>query len=451
MRCLRSLIPALSVLLFASALFAQSPQVTPRIKGPVEEKALVVVQGNVPSVARAEFDRGQAPASTQLTHVRLVLTRSRRQQAALDKYDADLINKSSPNYHKWLTPSQFGKLYGPADADIAAIAGWLQSHGLQVDPVDPARTNIAFSGPVSQIEEALHTSIHSFDINGEQFFSNTINPSIPAALAPAVSGFAFLNTRKPKPQYVRGPMGLLDPGTGRLKPVPADALHGVRPNLTTGSGTAADPYTLYLVPGDAATIYNTPNTVLNALFPSGTSYTGTGVTIGIGGDAAIIGGTVASYRQRFLGDTKQPTITNTDSTSDVTDQGEAYLDNEIAGALAPGANLHFYTSGNLTDAIEQMLTDNAVDIFSLSFGACELDLTTADNELINGWWQQAATQGIAVTVSTGDDGAAGCDNNNTQLTANAGLQVSGFASTPYNIAVGGTDLAGIARAADYTT
>ena len=80
-----------------------------------------------------------------------------------------------------------------------------------------------------------------------------------------------------------------------------------------------------------------------------------------------------------------------------------------------------------------------MDIFSLSFGACELDLTTADNKLINGWWQQAATQGIAVTVSTGDDGSAACDNNNTRMTATGGLLVSGFASTPYNIAVGGTD------------
>ena len=96
-----------------------------------------------------------------------------------------------------------------------------------------------------------------------------------------------------------------------------------------------------------------------------------------------------------------------------------------------------------TLAIDQAIEDNKVDIFSLSFGNCEANLTTADNQLINSWWQQAASQGIAVTVSTGDSGAAGCDNDNTEQVAQFGLQVNGFASTPYNIAVGGTDFSAL--------
>ena len=232
-----------------------------------------------------------------------------------------------------------------------------------------------------------------------------------------------------------GQMGLYDASKGRLQSASQAALHGSRAELTD-----ANDATLYMVPGDAATIYNTPNTVLNANFPSGTSYTGTGVTIGVGGDAIIDPGTVASYRQRFLGDTKQPTVVNVDGTTAVGDQDEAYLDLEIAGGLAPGADLVFYTASTIDVAIDQMLNDTpTVDIFNLSFGACELDLTTDDNKLIHDWWQQAATLGIAVTVSTGDDGSAACDNNNTAMTAAGGLLVSGFASTPFNIAVGGTD------------
>ena len=122
---------------------------------------------------------------------------------------------------------------------------------------------------------------------------------------------------------------------------------------------------------------------------------------------------MASYRQRFLGDTKQPTVINVDGTTAVGDQDEAYLDNEISGGLAPGADIVFYTATTLDVAIDQMLNDNTVDIFSLSYGYCELDLTTDDNALIHDWWQKAATHGIAVTVSTGDDGSAACDNNNT--------------------------------------
>ena len=97
MRCLRSFFAVASLLLFSSSIIGQSPQNLPRINGAVDENSVVALKGNVSALARAEFDRGEVPASTQLSHVRLVLTRSREQQAALDKYDAELLDKSSPN------------------------------------------------------------------------------------------------------------------------------------------------------------------------------------------------------------------------------------------------------------------------------------------------------------------------------------------------------------------
>src|SRR5438045_9658951 len=69
MRCLRSLFIIFTALFVSSRLIAQSPQNAPRIAGPVDETSLVVLTGSVPSIARAEFDRGEAPASTQLSHV----------------------------------------------------------------------------------------------------------------------------------------------------------------------------------------------------------------------------------------------------------------------------------------------------------------------------------------------------------------------------------------------
>jgi subtilase family serine protease len=445
MRCLRflSFLAVLGVLVQPSISTGQSTQAAPRITAPVNESSLVTLTGNVSSRARAEFDLGAASPSTQLSHVRLMLSRTSAQEAALNKYLADLQDKSSPNYHKWLTPAQFGKLYGPADSDIAAIVAWLQSQGLRVDGVSSGRTNIAFSGSVAQIERALHTSIHSYQANGEQFFSNNSNPKIPAALAGVVSGVARLNTIRPRPQHVTGQSGKYDPSTHRLKAAQPSPARRQRAEYTTGSGTTDDPYLLFMVPGDAATIYDTPNS-LNANFATGTGTTGSGVTIGVGGDAVIQSSTVAKYRNLFLGDANLPIITNVDGTTSTVDTDEAYIDTELAGGLAPGATIHFYTASTLDVAIEQMLADNSVDIFSLSFGECELFLTNAENALINGWWQQAATQGIAVTVATGDDGSAGCDiNSPTDAMASNGLMVSGYASTPFDIAVGGTDLIGL--------
>jgi trimeric autotransporter adhesin len=452
MRCLRflSFLAVLGALVQPSISTGQSTQIAPRITTPVNESSLVTLTGNVSSRARAEFDLGAASPSTQLSHVRLMLSRSSAQEAALNRYLADLQDKSSPNYHKWLTPAQFGKLYGPADSDIAAIVSWLQSQGLRVDGVSSGRTNIAFSGSIAQIERALHTSIHSYQANGEQFFSNNSNPKIPAALAGVVSGVARLNTIRPRPQHVVNRLGKYDPATHRMKAAQPFQPRRPRAQMSTGSGTTDDPYLLFMVPGDAATIYDTPNS-LNAAFTTGTSITGSGVTIGVGGDAVIQASTVANYRNRFLGDSNQPIITNVDNTTSTTDTDEAYIDTELAGGLAPGATIHFYTASTLDIAIEQMLADNSVDIFSLSFGECELQLTTAENALISSWWQQAATQGIAVTVATGDNGSAGCDNNSTETAATSGLAVSGYASTPYNIAVGGTDLIGLFDQSTFST
>ena len=48
-------------------------------------------------------------------------------------------------------------------------------------------------------------------------------------------------------------------------------------------------------------------------------------------------------------------------------------------------------------------------------------------------------EGISVMVSSGDNGSAGCDNPNINAAAVNGLNVNGLASTPFNVAVGGTD------------
>jgi subtilase family serine protease len=426
-----------SVFLWGAASGAQTSEIPPRIVGPVDELTLTTLQGNVSAAAQPQYDRGEAPGATQLTQIRIVLARSANQQQALNQFEQELQEKTSPNYHRWLTPDQFGKRYGPSDSDIAAIVAWLQSHGLMLESVSPGRTDIAFSGTVSQVEEALHTSIHSYERNGEQFYSNTTNPRIPSALAPVIRGIAHLNTLRPTPLHVHASSGRMNPETGRLEPFAGARGNQAGPNFALGGN-------LYLVPGDAATIYDTPNSIFNANYSSATKYDGTGVTIGIGGGDLIKIAAAQNYRSNFLGDTTAPTVTNVDGISSSQTSAEPYLDVEIAAALAPGAKIHYYAAQNLYASIQQALTDNTVDIFSFSYGECEKSNTTAGNSLINSYWQQAAAQGIAVTVGSGDSGSAGCDpfeasDGSETPQAMAGLAVNGFASSPYDIAVGGTD------------
>jgi subtilase family serine protease len=428
----------LSIFLWGALARAQAPEIPPLIAGPIVEQSRARLWGNVPPMVQPQYDRGEAPGSSLLTHMRIVLTRSVKQQTALDRFEQELQDKSSPNYHKWLTPQEFGRRYGPADSDVAAIVAWLQSHGLIVEPVSPGRTNIAFSGTVSQVEEAFDTAIHSYEFHGRQFYSNNANPSIPSAVAPLVQGIAHLNTWSPRPSSIRANPGKMDPASRRL--VLRRSADGSRqaPAFTSSGSN------LYLVPGDAATIYDTPNSALNANYNSTTRYDGTGVTIGIGGTALIKTATVQNYRSNFLGNTTAPTITNIDGVTFTGGNSEPYLDVEIAGGLAPGATIHYYVANDLISPIQQALTENTVDIFSFSYNECERFSTTADNAAISRLWQQAAAQGIAVTVATGDSGSADCDdptdtNGQDTLKATGGLAVNSYASTPYNIAVGGTD------------
>src|SRR5207249_2204343 len=72
-----------------------------------------------------------------------------------------------------------------------------------------------------------------------------------------------------------------------------------------------------------------------------------------------------------------------------------------------------------------------------SFGSCEAAHTSAEISAAGALAEQAAAQGITYTVSSGDTGAEGCDNL-SEIVATGAVSVNFLASTPFNVAVGGT-------------
>ncbi len=409
-----------------------------RITTPIDETNLVALPGNVHPLAQARFDRGAAAASRATGRILLVLQRSAAQQQMLTQYLSDLQDPSSPSFHKWLTPAQYGAAFGITDSDLDAVETWLQSQGFKVENVPQARNVIQFSGTVGQVQSAFQTSIHEFLIGGETHYANISDPQIPAALVPVVAGVGPLNDFHPKPPLVLGPHGHYDTSTGRIKP-----------DLTLEDQSG---FLLFADPADAATIYDTPNTSLNLNYTSGTTYDGTGVTIGVAGVSNIPLSDIENYRTAFLGET----TTNANLPTVIVDgndpglpgggwEDEAILDNEVSGGLAPKAKIYFYTSAN-TDlssgflgAVFRAIDDNYVSILSMSVAECEQNIGSAGNAAINEAAEQAAAQGITVVVASSDSGSAGCDDFDTATAAQYGFAVNGFASTPYNVAVGGTD------------
>src|SRR5580698_10609181 len=114
-------------LLFSVAmLHAQSSRVG-LISQAVNEANRVTLPGNVHPLATRTADRGAVPDSTPANRMLLLLQRSPQQESQLRVYLESLQDANSPNFHRWLTPQQFGAQWGAADSDVAAVTAWLQS------------------------------------------------------------------------------------------------------------------------------------------------------------------------------------------------------------------------------------------------------------------------------------------------------------------------------------
>jgi len=398
----------------------------PLITQPVDAARFTVLNGNTHPLARPEFDQGTAPANLPMERMLLVLKRSPEQEFALRHLIDEQQDKGSLNYHKWLTPEQFGKQFGPNDGDLEAVTAWLQAAGFEVTSLSKGRTVIEFSGSVGQVQAAFHTSIHKYMVHGESHWANAVDPSIPTALAPAVRGVLSMHNfpRRSYSSVVRTPM--------RAKPRETAPL----PLFTFTQQQS----TLYgLGPTDFATIYN-----VLPLWNAGID--GTGQTIAIVGESNIHVTDIENFRSLFGLPANDPqVILNGPDPGVVGDETEAILDVSWSGAVAKNATIDLVVSASTETALGVDLSalyivdNNVAPVMSESYGECESTLGNAGNAFYNAVWQQAAAEGITVLVSAGDGGSAGCDNFDDESAASYGLAVSGFASTPYNVAVGGTD------------
>jgi hypothetical protein len=427
--------------LVAGAIFALSPTAglaqdgVRQITQNVDETQRVILKGNTPPSAIAAYDQGRVNASEAANHMLLVLKRSASQEVDLQKLVDSLHDPKSPSYHQWLTPADFGAKFGTDDADVEVVKAWLQAKGFTINKTNAGKTVIDFSGTASQVEGAFHTELHRYVKGGVAFNSNSKDPEIPAAFEPVVKGLASLNNIKPKAMLLSKGRSSFDPQTHKGSADWNDPL--------CAPGGSADSICemYYPTPADIATQYS-----LASLYKG--NVIGKGVTIGIISESNIDVSNVQNYRSFF----KVADPTNLPQTVlDGDDPGqngaalEAYLDVEVSGALAPAAKINLYTGADtltttgLFTSLVRSIDDDQADVISLSYGECEEFLGSAGNQFFFYAWQQAAAQGQSVFVSSGDSGSAGCDSADTPNPASYGLAVSGFASTPYNVAVGGTD------------
>ena len=403
----------------AQAQFAGNGTARPLVTSPVVTSNLVRLVGNVRPEANTANDLGAVADGFPMNHMFVQLQRASTEETALRQLIDQLHDPNSPNYHQWLTPDQFGSRFGPAASDVQQVTSWLQGQGFQVNLVYPSGMTIDFSGTAGQVATAFRTEIHNVAARGTTLFANVTDPQIPAALAPVIAGIAGLNNFTPRPQF---------------KP---------RSNYTFG-GCGANCYAL--TPPDLATIYN-----FNPVFTSGN--TGQNQTIYLIEDTNLFtNNDWTTFRSTFglSGYTgaslntihpAPPSGTNNCGNPGVNgDDGEAILDAEYASAAAPSAAIVIASCANTPDglliAIQNLVNSaNPPAIISISYGGCEVLNGVSSNAAYNTIYQQGVAEGISFFVSSGDEDAGICDDG----AITHGIGVNALASSPYVVAVGGTD------------
>jgi Pro-kumamolisin, activation domain len=423
------LFAAILALLFtvgpAGAQVESRPNSRPLITQNVDEGKLVTLGGNIRPEANAKNDRGAAADSLSIEHMLLQLRRSPQQEQALQEFIDGLHNKKSPQFHRWITAQKFGETYGLSKQDLGTVTNWLESNGFKVNVVYTSGMLIDFSGTAGQVRKAFHTEIHNLDVKGENHIANMSDPQIPAALAPAVVGIVSLHDFRPRPMH---------------------RMHKASPLFTESDGNYP------VVPADLATIYN-----LNPVFTSGD--TGQGQTIVVIEDTDVFSTSdwdtfrstfgLSSYTSGTFTTVYPPPPVGPNNCSDPgvipNNDAEAILDAEWSSAAAPSATIQMAICADSTTtfggliALQNLInaSSNPPAIMSISYGECETVNGSAANAAYSSAYQQAVAEGVSVFVAAGDSGAAGCDNG--AASATDGIGVNAFASTVYNVAVGGTD------------
>ncbi len=403
-------------------------------------------------------------------------------QAAFDELVRQMYDKSSPNYHHFLTLEQYHANFAPTAQEAAAVRDFLTTRGLTISSVDKNNHYISAQGRIADVQDAFKVQINRFKINGEIHRANLTEPAIEGPAATLVAAVQGLNDLRYQ-SYARQP---IDPDTGGpAKGIPlksgagsnglfftADCLGGpatetfttpgggpsaVYTGNTYGSGIASVP------PGAAQCGYDSADMQaiygLNTVYANGIA--GAGQTIVI--VDAFGSNTILSDANTFSKLNKLPPLKtgpggnfqivkpNGTATCTATNgciagnwQFETTLDVESAHSIAPAANILLVLGADNSftnlDIANLFAIDNlAGNVISNSFGIPEIVLVVFQPSTLvveNNLAETAAALGMSLQVSTGDAG----DNlalDNADFGINAASP--GFAaSSPFATAVGGT-------------
>ena len=324
-------------------------------------------------------------------------------QSQLSNFLQDVYNPKSPNFHQFLTPTQFAQQFSPSIIDVTQVQGFLNKEGIYVTGQTLNGAVLYVTGSSAAFEKAFNLHINNYQKNdGALFFAPDADPTIPATVADKILAVSGLDNL---PKY-----------TKHLQAYPSALPKAV------GSGPGG-----YLAPKDVQTAYN-----LNSV-----TSTGVGQNVALFELDGYSSKDITAYESKFSvpnvplhnvlidGFNGAPNYGSNGGADEVT------LDIELVAAFAPGSsNIYVYEAPNTTqawiDEWTKIASDDKAKVVSCSWGEPEQDSPTLsfDNQI----FQEMAAQGQAVFVAAGDNGAFDAGGKT--------LAVDEPASQPYATAVG---------------
>jgi len=287
--------------------------------------------------------------------------------------------------------------------DVKLLHKFATENGLTITEVHPERRLVKMKGPASKMQAAFGTNLAIYHDGKQQFRGRSGALRVPAEVASIVQAILGLDTRE-----------------------------AARPFFVMKE-RAADP---------AAIVQHLPNAV-GTIYGFPTGLTGAGQCIGIielGGGyrqsditaAFAAMGLAAPIPVAMSVDGAQPTLGGQWD-------GEVALDIQVAGGVAPGANIAVYFAPNtlqgFIDAVSGAVNDtgNRPSVLSISWGGPESNWTSQGIQAMNTALQDAAQLAVTVFAASGDSLA-------TWGVTDGKAHVAFPASSPWIIGCGGTSL-----------
>jgi subtilase family serine protease len=389
-----------------------------------------------PGFAASARDLGAAPANRRVDfEVALAVPNA----AALSAEAQAVSSPSSASFRHFLTAAQFRDQYAPSVADVDAVSSWVRSAGLKVASVASSRLSVEATGTMAQAERLVGTSLHLYAYQGRQLAAPVADYQVPSDLQSKVTGIVDLDDGA----LLRRPADA-EPGP------PAGVRYGVQPcSQYYGQKAATDkpeaygkswPYTIC---GYTAKQYESAFGLSSAI---ASGHDGRGVTVAI--TDAYAAPTMLADTQRWSHDNGIPQFANGQFKQDIPKPngfglesecgpqgwyGEETLDVESVHAMAPGAKVLYVggkdCAGGLDRAWASVIDDQKASVITDSWTDNGENVSQGTRNFFSNELQEAATTGITVMFSSGDDG----DQSTT-----IGKSVNYPTSDPWATGIGGT-------------